>query len=317
MLFNDRDTYILLFKAVTILFFYSLTLFNTEVLRALEKVYLAELFRNTFKYFSVILGAVVLLFIHHETYLVDTFLFGFVVLATISSTIIIQIFKKEEYILQKQTDKKLFTSSYIIFKSYPMAISNFAIFLMMSLDVILLKKYKGDEAVAYYAIAMKLVSVLYLIGNSVFISVSLKVAQLFIDDNKLALQNTLKQCSRIIFILTLPVVIVVCLFSEKILGFFGTDYIQAKQALLILILGQLVASTFGVTTIYLNMTGRQKIFQVILVLAVFLNFVLNIILIPLYSLSGAAISFTISLLFWNSITAFIVYKKDKLIIVIH
>jgi O-antigen/teichoic acid export membrane protein len=81
--------------------------------------------------------------------------------------------------------------------------------------------------------------------------------------------------------------------------------------------GQLLASLFGITTIYLNMTGRQRIFQVVLISAVFLNFILNFILIPIYSLTGAAIAFVSSLLFWNIITAFIVYKKDKLLIIMH
>jgi O-antigen/teichoic acid export membrane protein len=65
------------------------------------------------------------------------------------------------------------------------------------------------------------------------------------------------------------------------------------------------------------MTGRQRIFQVVLISAVFLNFILNFILIPIYSLTGAAIAFVSSLLFWNIITAFIVYKKDKLLIIMH
>jgi hypothetical protein len=42
--------------------------------------------------------------------------------------------------------------------------------------------------------------------------------------------------------LTLAVVITVCLFSEDILYFFGEKYIEGKQALLILMVGQLLAS---------------------------------------------------------------------------
>ncbi|MDI1305609.1 MAG: polysaccharide biosynthesis protein, partial [bacterium] len=60
--FNDKSTYLLMAKAIITLFFYSLTLFNTETIRALDKIYMAELFRNTFKYVSVIIGAVVLFF---------------------------------------------------------------------------------------------------------------------------------------------------------------------------------------------------------------------------------------------------------------
>ncbi|RDI56495.1 MATE family efflux transporter [Flavobacterium glaciei] len=315
--FNDNNTYEIVFKAVVILFFYSLTLLNTETLRALGRVYMAEFFRNIFKYVSVIVGAIVLLYSHQEIYLVDTFLIGFIVLSLITTGIIFWIFKKEGFISSNKRDKSFFTYSFIVLKSYPMAVSNLAIFLMMTFDLVFLKKFKGDEMVAYYSIAMKLVSILFLINNAVFISVSLKIAQQFTDNNKTALLNTMKQSARIIFVLTLPIVAVVCFYAESILHFFGPNYVQAKQALIILMVGQLFASLFGITTIYLNMTGRQRIFQVVLISAVFLNFILNSILIPKYSLDGAAIAFVSSLLFWNIITAFIVYKKDKLLITLH
>jgi O-antigen/teichoic acid export membrane protein len=117
--------------------------------------------------------------------------------------------------------------------------------------------------------------------------------------------------------LTLAVVVIVCLFAEDILYFFGENYVQGKQALLILMLGQLLASFFGVSAIYLNMTGRQSVFQVVLIFAVLLNLILNIVLVPMYSMTGAAIAFVASLLFWNIVTAIIIYKKDKVLVLFH
>jgi hypothetical protein len=60
----------------------------------------------------------------------------------------------------------------------------------------------------------------------------------------------------------------------------------AKDALLILTIGQAVCSIFG-SPVYLNMTGRQHIFQRILVLAV-LNLGLNRFLIPIYGMPEPA-----------------------------
>ncbi|TDE46655.1 polysaccharide biosynthesis protein [Flavobacterium rhamnosiphilum] len=317
LFFNDKSTYVLMAKAIITLFFYSITLFNTETIRALDKIYIAELFRNTFKYVSVIFGAIVLFYYHQETYLVDAFLIGFVALSILTTIIIFRLFKKQKSDSILPNDTNPFSYSFIAHKSYPMAISNLAIFLMMTFDVVFLKKFKGDETVAYYAIAMKLGSILFMINNSVYISVSLKIAQLYTDNNKKELLKTLKQSARMIVLLTLPVVLFVCLFSENILYFFGENYTQSKQALLILMVGQLFASFFGVSAIYLNMTGRQSIFQIVLILAVLVNLILNIILIPVYSMTGAAIAFVSSLLFWNIVTAIIVYKKDKLLIVFH
>lgn len=317
LFFNDKSTYLLMAKAIIALFFYSITLFNTETIRALDKIYVAELFRNTFKYVSVIIGAVVLFYYHQETYLVDTFLIGFLALSIITTIIIFRLFKKQKDDSIMLNDTNPFTYSFIAHKSYPMAISNLAIFLMMTFDVVFLKKFKGDETVAYYAVAMKLVSILFMINNSVYISVSLKIAQLYTDKNRTELLKALKHSARIIVLLTVPVVLFVCLFSENILYFFGENYTQGKQALLILMMGQLMASFFGVSAIYLNMTGRQSIFQIVLIFAVLVNLILNIILIPIYSLTGAAIAFVSSLLFWNIVTAIIIYKKDKLVVLFH
>jgi O-antigen/teichoic acid export membrane protein len=317
LFFNDKSTYLLMAKAIIALFFYSITLFNTETIRALDKIYVAELFRNTFKYVSVIIGAVVLFYYHQETYLVDTFLIGFLALSIITTIIIFRLFKKQKDDSILLNDTNPFTYSFIAHKSYPMAISNLAIFLMMTFDVVFLKKFKGDETVAYYAVAMKLVSILFMINNSVYISVSLKIAQLYTDKNRTELLKALKHSARIIVLLTVPVVLFVCLFSENILYFFGENYTQGKQALLILMMGQLMASFFGVSAIYLNMTGRQSIFQIVLIFAVLVNLILNIILIPIYSLTGAAIAFVSSLLFWNIVTAIIIYKKDKLVVLFH
>jgi hypothetical protein len=94
-------------KAIIALFFYSITLFNTETIRALDKIYIAELFRNIFKYVSVIIGAVVLFYIHEESYLVDTFLVGFVALSVITTIIVLDCSKskKNDTVFEDYTDR--------------------------------------------------------------------------------------------------------------------------------------------------------------------------------------------------------------------
>jgi O-antigen/teichoic acid export membrane protein len=101
------------------------------------------------------------------------------------------------------------------------------------------------------------------------------------------------------------------------LSFFGNQYIAAKQAFLILIIGQGICSAFGSASVYLNMTGRQQIFQIILLSAVILNFGLNRYLIPIYGMNGAAVAFVSSTFFWNCISAIIIYRKDKVNIILH
>jgi O-antigen/teichoic acid export membrane protein len=311
---NDDKIYGIIIKATGLLFFYSITLFNTEVLRALERVYIAELYRNTFKYTSVIIGSIILFYIHKETYLVDTFLIGFFFLSLFTSIKIYSIFNKSNSIESAQDEEATISYKFIFNKSYPIAISTLAIFLLMSFDVMFLKKFKGNESVAFYALAVKLMSLLLVIMNSVNITISPKIAEQFFSNNRSELIKTLKNSARMIFLISIPTVLFFCLFSTQILGFFGEKYLVVKEPLIILMVGQGICSIFGSVQVYLNMTGRQNIFQFILIFAVILNFTLNKTLIPIYGMNGAAFSYVTSMFFWNLIAALIIYKKDKIIV---
>ncbi len=311
--FNDNSIYPIIFKATAILFFYCLTLLNTEVFRSLESIYIAELYRNTFKYLSVICGSIILLKIKMQSYLVDTFLIGFVVLSIVSTLSVFKLMGKIKPYQGISTNLN-FSFKTIFHKSYPFAISSMAIFLLSTFDIVFLKKNYGDSTVAFYAVAIKLMTILSMIINTVNVTVSTKIAELFMLNKKEEIINITKNCSRLIFILTLPLSLVICVFPEQILTVFGPQYSIAKNALIILILGQGISSLFGVAPIYLNMTGRQHLFQFILMIAIILNFILNFILVPKFGINGAAISFSISLFFWNLCSAIFIYRKDKIIV---
>ena len=309
--FGDLNIYGTMLKATFLLFFYCITIFNTEALRALEAIYIAELFRNTFKYLSVIIGSIILFFIHEQNYLVETFLIGFIFLSIISTIMIFSIFKKNRIENEEESNNEI-THKFIFLKSYPIAISTMAIFLLMSFDVMFLKKYNGNEQVAFYALAVKLMTLLLVVMNSVNITISPKIAEHYFSDKKQELMKTMKSSARMIFFISIPLVVFFCVFSTQILSFFGPKYLVARDSLIILMVGQGICSFFGGVQVYLNMTGRQTTFQGILIFAVIINFFLNKYLIPIYGMTGAAFSYVISMFLWNLAATIIIYKKDKI-----
>ncbi|MCD0469422.1 MATE family efflux transporter [Flavobacterium sp. JAS] len=306
--FGDPEVYSIFLKGSVTLFFYGLSTLNIEVIRALDKPYTAELFRNVIKYIPLIIGSIVLFYWHEETYLVDVFLIGFVFLALISSILVFSYFNKTAII--KTTE--VFSHKEVFLKSYPIAISGMAIFLLMCFDIMFLKKYRNDETVAFYSVGVKLMTIISVVILTINITVSAKISEYFASDNKAELIKVLKNCARLIFGITFPVIILISIFSEYILSFFGHQYVAAKEAFLILVIGQGICSAFGSAPVYLNMTGRQHVFQIILIVAVVLNFVLNRFLIPEYGMTGAAIAFVSSSFFWNFIVAIVIYQKDKI-----
>lgn len=305
--FSDSRIYGILLKSIMILFFYGLTTLNTEIFRALDHIYVAEVFRNIIKYIPLIIGAILLYYFSLEIYLVEVFLIGFVLLSIITTGIVLFYFGKSK----TENEVMDFTYKEILTKSYPIAISGMALFLLMSFDILFLKKYRDDATVAFYSVAIKLITILSMVIITVNITVSTKISEYFFSKNEKDLIKTVRQASRFISLLTFPVVLLVCLFPECILGFFGKGYEAAKDALIILIIGQGICSFFGTASVYLNMTGRQHIFQFILIVAVLINFIINRLLIPDYGMIGAAVAFVVSSIFWNSISAIVIYKMDK------
>jgi O-antigen/teichoic acid export membrane protein len=311
--FSDDEVYSMLLKGSAVLFFHGLSLLNVEVLRALDKLYVAELFRNIIKYIPLILGAVVLFYYHRQPYLVDVFLIGFVFLAIFSSSFVFYYFSKIITIVSKE----VFNAKEVFTKSYPIAISGMAMFLLMSFDIMFLKKYWNDEIVAFYSVGVKIMTIVSVIILTINITVSAKIAEYFSSYKMEELTKIVRSSSRLIFLITCPVISIISIFSEQVLSFFGHQYIAGQQAFLILIISQGICSAFGSAPVYLNMTGRQHIFQIILILAVIINFTLNRFLIPVYGMTGAAIAYAVSSIFWNFVSAAVIYKKDKIKIFIN
>ncbi|MGO4820054.1 MATE family efflux transporter [Flavobacterium sp. W21_SRS_FM3] len=305
--FDDTGVYPILLKSTAILFLYAVTVLNTEVFRALDHLYLAELFRNTIKYLPVILGSIFLLKYGKETYLAEIFLYGFILLAIITTLFIMYFFHK----MEGTANSTSFSYKEITLKSYPIAVSGMALFLLMSFDILFLKIYHDDATVAFYSIAVKIMTLLTMISLTVNITVSAKIAEYFATKNDIEMHSIIKKSVRLIVVITAPVTLIMCLLSNQLLGFFGENYKVATTALLILIVGQGICSIFGTATVYLNMTGRQATFQRTLLVAVLINFILNRFLIPKYGMIGAAIAFVSSTFFWNLCATIIIYKKDK------
>jgi len=308
-LFNKQEAHSLVLKAIAALFFYTITMLNIDALRALNKTISSELYRNIFRYTPIFIFSIVLYYTQNQEWLIEAFLASFLLL---SLTTLIQVgllFKK----LNLSTNNNYNFSYYQIFiRSYPMALSAIAYFIMQSVDIIILTAYEGFESIAYYSVAVKLATVTALALMSVNIVVAPKIAEIYSTNNFEKLNKLINDSARIIFIISIPVLILLFVFSDFMLGLFGANYVLAKEALLLLLCGQFFSSLCGPGAIYLNMTGKQKKLNTILILGLGINVVLNLMLIPIYGIEGAAAATLISMIFWNCLIVAVVYRTDRI-----
>ena len=296
-------------QCIYILPFYGFTILNTETIRAYNRIVLSEWFRNILKYVPVLLGVLAIMFFKiPESTLVSWYLYGFIFLALISYLTVVFLIHKNPV---DEVSEKILTKK-IVQTSYPMAISSFYTFLLMTIEVFLLGQSYGANYVAFYAIAVKIMSLLSMVIVTVNVNFAPKIAAFFVNKDWTSLQLNATKAAKFIALVNFVVGTVLLIAGPFILRLFGSEYIQALSAYYILIGTQIVVSTFGWSPIYLNMTQKQHLFHKIMGVAVLINLVANMILIPKYQMIGAAISYSITVLFWNICVVIMAKKTDNI-----
>ncbi len=309
----DKNVGDFIFKTFCILGFHALTMLNIDFYRALNKIEISEIFRNIFRYLFFFIAVFVIFQIGQRQLLVDVFLLNYVFLGIASTLFVFRSFK---HIKPDSTSQKIGTKA-IIKRSFPMSISFLAFILLQSTDILVLGKYEPFSQVAYYARAAQLTQLVAIVLYAVNAVFATKIAELYERKDFVQLKKNIKQATRLIFVLTVPVAIILFLFPEFFLSFFGEGYTEAGTALSILLVGQIINSTAGSIGMYMNMTGEQNRLQVISIIVLVLNLILNILLIPKYGLIGAAVSTASAIIIWKMYCSLYLYFKRDIKTFLH
>lgn len=202
-----------------------------------------------------------------------------------------------------------FTPVELLKTASPLMFSGLLIYLLNWTDVIILGMMVDDKQVGIYNIAYKVGSVGFLVIVSVNIIITPKIAQLYGEKNMVELKKVVHNATRLIALLSIPVVAILILLRKYILSFFGPEAIAGEVTLVIVSLGVLFSAMAGNVDQVLNMTNNQKILRNITGLCFLLNFVLNILLIPHYGIEGSAFASLVTNVAINAWCLYYIRKK--------
>jgi O-antigen/teichoic acid export membrane protein len=181
--------------------------------------------------------------------------------------------------------------------------------LLRQSDILMVSYFLGNTKAGYYAVSAKL-SLLASLGLSVADYVFMpKIAALFESRQLIKLQQFIRNSSLQILSITLPISFILFTGGKWILGFFGEGFSVSYTPLVILLCGQLINAMTGMVGGLMTMTGYQKTFFSFYFLAFIIQFFLNLFLIPLTGIVGAAIGSSISMIFLNLCAYTFVKKK--------
>jgi O-antigen/teichoic acid export membrane protein len=167
------------------------------------------------------------------------------------------------------------------------------------IDVIMLGMLSEVENVGIYSASSRIADVIVFGLASANAVVAPMIARLHSTGNHDELQKMVALTAKGIFLFTFPVAIVVLIFGKQILGIFGPDFSEGYTVLVILVCGQLVNALSGPVGYLMSMTGHQAKAMKIVAFSAFLNLLLNMILIPKFGMTGAAIASAVSTATWN------------------
>lgn len=102
------------------------------------------------------------------------------------------------------------------------------------------------------------------------------------------LRRTVHRAARVVFLLSLPVALGLAVFADPLLGLFGEEFRAGTDAVRILVAGELVKVFLGFSGLALVMAGQEDAFAQGVVLGAVVNVVLALVLIPAFSIEGAA-----------------------------
>ena len=282
---------------------------NTQAIRGLKQMMSFSFLNNVaITLFTFILMVVLVAFSSSEKLPIYAYVMSVFVM-TISSYFL-WFFHRAKIVDSKQNNSESELSTKALFKvSIPLLLGQSMMLIMGKVDLFMLANMTTSDKVGIYNIVLKLSMLAYMGLMAVNSIAAPKFSEIHSSGDIDALKKIVQQSTKTIFWVTFPVILLFLIFPDTILGVFGDEFKLAAMALIILSISKMFSAISGSVGTFLQMVGKQNVFQNILIFTAIINIVLNYTLIPMYGIDGAAFASAISGVIWNVLM--IIYIKKN------
>jgi O-antigen/teichoic acid export membrane protein len=179
--------------------------------------------------------------------------------------------------------------------SLPIVITQTFELITQNFDMIAVSYFLGPESTAVYFAALKTIALLAFVNFAIGAATANRLAGFHAEGQRKELEEQLSTAVNLAFWPTLLGAVTIVLLAPLLLSFFGKGFADHSYLIAVLAVGFVAKSFVGPAELYLSVLGQQKICALVLLMAASLNMALNIILIPLFGLLGAAVATSASL----------------------
>lgn len=193
--------------------------------------------------------------------------------------------------------------------SLPLLWAAIMMFVLNWIDTIMLGIWVESSSVGIYGATLRVARLTSFFLLAVSSIASPKLAALYEQRDMQGLKQVVQGTSKLVIVLSLPLVAIFLLAPRAVLGVFGPAFVAGATTLKVLSIGYFINSMAGVVSYLLMMTGNQQAVSKIMTVAALLNAGLNYLLIRPYGILGAGIATATTLIFTAVVFIRIVYKK--------
>lgn len=183
--------------------------------------------------------------------------------------------------------------------SWPLAFVGFFNVIILQINTIMLGYYSNSQDVGVFGAVQRTSLVIQVILISFGAIFGPMIADLYNRDQLKKLEGLYKIVTSWIFMLSLPLFLIFVFFSREVLGIWGNEYAGGWISLIIVCTAMLFNCAVGPVKGLIMMTGRSRLNLLNDGAAFVITITLNILLIPIYGVLGAAISFAAAIFIVN------------------
>jgi O-antigen/teichoic acid export membrane protein len=195
----------------------------------------------------------------------------------------------------------------------PLVIITAAEALLNRTGVVLLGWFGETTQAGVYSLAFNIAFLVVLPRAAVNTLFAPTISSLFARKDHATLQALVTQAASWTLCAAVCIALALAVLAEPILTWFGKDFADGVPALRILLVGQVIAASYGSQLSVMTMTEHERGAAALLMLSVFVNVVASVVFISMFGLIGAAIATSIALIVWNLAMALFIRRHLRLL----
>lgn len=198
--------------------------------------------------------------------------------------------------------------------SAPLFLTGVLSLVLSDVDTLMLGALSTQADVGIYNVVYPTAILLLIFLRSFRFLYMPRISELDEADQRAAIRSNYDLITKWLYFTTTPVLVLFVVRSEWIITLlYGAEYAPGSRALVILALGFYFHSVLGLNGTTLTSLGWTRAILAVNIVAAVANIVLNLYLIPRYSLIGAAVATTLSYVLINALYSSVLYVRTGIV----